>query len=277
MHLSAEDLLELIHGDTCPGDLDEQLSHIDSCRECADAFAMMVDLRAHRGEALEALHAVEGDETPTTIPFPALAPETSRSWAGQHLRLAATLAIAALLAVIIWGSPIMRRSELMPAADLQAMLADLTTDEFVETVSRPFADAVRRAGEEQLLEEARQALLAGQPEHVLELLTGVPSAQSDADYFRFYLGVAHYLAGQPEEAVAVLESMGDGSDSAFLRQACWYRANALLRLGRTDESLGILDELASLSMPADTRLFGSEAATLASKVRELLSSSVEPS
>lgn len=173
----------------------------------------------------------------------------------------------------------MQRGELVPAANLQAGLVDLTTDEFVETIGRPSSDTVRRAGEEQLLEEARQALLADQPEHVLEILAGASPAQSDADYFRLYTGVAHYLAGQPDDAVAVLESLGDGSDSAILRQASWYRANALLRLGRTDESLQILDELAAPRLDAAESwlfVFGSEAEALASEVRDLLASADAP-
>lgn len=278
MHLSTEDLLDLIHGDTHLGDLEEQLNHMDRCRECADAHAVLVDLRAHRAEALEALLEAESDPTPNTIPFPAQSPQASRGWARRHLRLAATLAIAALLAVVIWSSPIMQRGELVPTANLQARLVDLTTDEFVETIGRPSSDTVRRAGEEQLLEEARQALLADQPERVLELLADAPPAQSDTDYFRFYSGVAFYLTGQPEDAVAVLESLGDGSDSAILRQACWYRANALLRLGRTDDSLQILDDLAAPRMDAETQLFvfGSEAAALAAEVRDLLASTDAP-
>jgi tetratricopeptide (TPR) repeat protein len=187
------------------------------------------------------------------------------------MRLAATLAIAVLAAVIIWSSPLLQRGELVSPADLQASLSELTTDEFVETIGRPPADAVRRAGEEQLLEESRQALLSGQPERALELLTDAPRSQPDGDYLHLYQGVAFYLAGKSEEAVAVLESLGEGNDSAFLRQACWYRANALLRLGRVDESLEILDNLGSPSTEAESRLFGPEAITLATEVRDLIS------
>ena len=278
MHLSTADLLDLIHGDTHPEDLDEQLNHMDRCRECADAHAVLVNLQVHRDAALKALREAEADPAPNTVLFPTPAPRASRGWVGQHLRLAATLAIAALLAVVIWTSPIMQRGELVPAADLRAELVDLTTDEFVETIGRPSSDAVRRSGEEQLLEEARQALLADQPEHVLELLADVSPAQSDADYIRFYTGVAQYLAGRPEDAVTSLESLGEGSDSAILRQACWYRANALLRLGRTDESLQILDELAAPRLGAESWLFlfGSEAEALASEVRDLLASTDAP-
>lgn len=277
MHLSPEDLLDLIHGDTHPEDLDEQLNHMDRCQECADAHAVLVSLQAHRDAALEALREAEADSTPNTIPFPTPAPDANRGWARQYLRLAATVAVAALLAVVIWTSPIMQRGELEPAVDLTSALASLTTDEFVEIIGRPSSDAVRRAGEEQLLEEARQALLAGQPEHVLELLSDAPT-QSDVDYLRFYTGVAHYLTGQPEAAVVVLESLGDGSDSAILRQACWYRANALLRLGRTDESLQLLDELAAPRLGSESWLlvFGSEADALASEVRDLLASTDAP-
>jgi tetratricopeptide (TPR) repeat protein len=271
MHLSAEDLLEMIHGETLPEDLEEQLNHMDRCQECADAYAVLVGLRAHREEALQALREAEADEAPNTIAFPTPVPRVSSGWASRGLRLAATLAIAALLAVVIWSSPLMQRDELLSPADLQAALAELTTNEFVETIGRPPSDTMRRVGEDQLLEEARQALLAGQPEQVFELLAGAPEEQPDADYFHFYVGVAHYLWGQPAEAVSVLESLGEDSDSAFLRQACWYRANALLRLGRTDESLDLLDELASSSPDAESRLFEPEAAALAAEVRDLLS------
>ena len=269
MHLSAEDLLEMIHGETLPEDLDEQLRHMDRCQECADAYAVLVHLRAHREEALEALR--EAEAAPNTIPFPTPATRVSTVWGGRYMRLAATLAIAVLATVIIWSSPLMQRDDLVSPADLQAALTELTTDEFVETIGRPPSDAVRRAGEEQLLEESRQALLAGQPERVLELLADVPRSQPDGDYLRLYEGVAFYLAGKSEEAVAVLESLGEGSDSAFLRQACWYRANALLRLGRTDEALAILGNLATPSAEAESRPFGPEAKALATEVRELVS------
>ena len=55
MHLSTEDLLDLIHGDTHPEDLDEQLNHMDRCQECADLHAVLVSLQVHRDAALEAL------------------------------------------------------------------------------------------------------------------------------------------------------------------------------------------------------------------------------
>jgi len=277
MHLSTEDLLDLIHGDTHTADLDEQLNHMDRCQECADAHAVLVSLQAHREEALEVLREAEADLKPNTIPFPKQAPRASRGWAGQHLRLAATIAVAALLAVIVWTSPILQRGELVPAVDLRAELVNLTTDQFIETIGRPSSDAIRRAGQEQLLDEARQALLAGQPERVLELLADVPPAQSDADYFRLYTGVAHYLAGRSEDAVTTLEALGDGSDSAILRQACWYRANALLRLGQTDDSLQILDDLAAPRLGTESLLFGFEAEALASEVRDLLASTDAPS
>jgi hypothetical protein len=251
---------------------------MDRCQECADAHAVLVSLQVHRDAALEALREAEADSTPNTIPFPTRAPVSNRRWARQYLRLAATVAVAAVLAVVVWTSPMMRSAEIVPGVDLGAELANLATDEFVETIGRPSSDAVRRAGEEQLLDEARQALLADRPEHVLELLADVPPAQADADFFRFYTGVAHYLAGRPEEAVTVLESLGNGSDSAILRQACWYRANALLQLGRTDESLQVLDELAAPRLGAESWrfVFGSEAKALASAVRDLLASADAP-
>lgn len=277
MHLSAEDLLEMIHGETLPEDLDEQLAHMDRCQECADAYAVLVSLRANREEALTALSEAEAESVPNTIPFPAAAPRRPSAWAGRHLRLAATLAVAVLLAVVIWTSPIMQRPQLVSPTELQAALTELTTDKFVETIGRPPSETVRRAGEEQLLEDARQGLLAGQPERVLEILADASRAQPNGDYLSFYAGVAHYLAGQPEEAVTVLETLGEGSDSAFLRQACWYRANALLRLGRVDESLEILDDLASSSAEAQSRLFEPEAANLAEKIRELLADAGESS
>ena len=276
MHLSPEDLLDLIHGDTHTEDLDEQLHHMDRCQECADAYAVLVGLRVHREEALEALREAESDPTPNTIPFPAPAPRVGNGWTRRHLRLAATIAVAALLAVVIWTSPIVQQDELVPALDLQAELVNLTTDEFVETIGRPSSDAIRRAGREQVLEDARLALLAGQPEDVLEILADVPPAQSDADYFRLYTGVSHYLAGRSEEAVSILEALDDGTDSAVLRQACWYRANALLRLGRTEDSLRLLDDLATSGMGAEIPLFGAEAEALAAEVRDLLASTDTP-
>ena len=114
-------------------------------------------------------------------------------------------------------------------------------------------------------------VLGGRQEGQLDLLT-------TQGYSR--MGLPGDMVPGTPETTPTLTSNGDHtdsslglnfhSDSAFLRQACWFRANALLRLGRIDESLDVLDDLASSLADAESLVFGTEAATLASEIRALL-------
>jgi hypothetical protein len=55
MHLTVEELLKIIHSDCSPDELGHLLDRLERCPESARALEVLVVLRAHRLEALEAL------------------------------------------------------------------------------------------------------------------------------------------------------------------------------------------------------------------------------
>ncbi|MFQ5744886.1 MAG: hypothetical protein ACE5HV_15050 [Acidobacteriota bacterium] len=278
MHLSAQELVELLHGDTPAARLGRQLDHLDRCRECADTFQLLVSLRAHRQEALGALAVAPALATgmaprrpaePIALPTP---PPLLAGWAGRHLRLAASLALAALLGLAIWSAPIALQPA--PVSGLPAALAQLATDELVVGVRRPEGVTfTRSASGDNAVDEAIELLQAGEPAAAAELLASLSLSPDDPffDYRQLYLGVALYLDGETEAALASLRQLEDNDEPLMSRQARWYEANGLLRLGRAGEALVLLDQLT----PKGSGIFQVDAADLAAQIRALLATNAK--
>ncbi len=53
--ISPEELVELASGEVAVERLEELLDHVDDCEECAGIVATVVQLKAHREEAMEIL------------------------------------------------------------------------------------------------------------------------------------------------------------------------------------------------------------------------------
>lgn len=282
MHLDTEQLLALLHGDTAPEQADSSLDHLDECHECSATFDLMVELRAHRHEALGAL-AVTGSRSERTaatepIPHPASTSPASPapSWATRGLRLAASLALAALLGVLLWSAPIVPLGDPAPDAEMRQALAELATDEFEQVVRlRPRGTDVELTADSAASKELDDALAyleEGRYEMARALLTLLADDQPDDEVVRVYLGISEYLTGDPVTAVRVLHPLGTSSEYGVRRAALWYETQALLKLGRPDEALSGLDALINPSEeePQSGNLFQPKATELRERLDALL-------
>lgn len=260
MHLKAEELLGLLHGETPAEQLTEQLDHLDACAECAGAFEVMVALRAHREEAQQSLELAKELESAGPIPFPV--PTATPAWSGRFLALAATVALAALTGLMVWGTPI---------RSLDGLLAGLAVDEFVQAPLIVPAEIRPASGDETPLQEAVGLLESNDFTGALAVLEAQPAAFED-ELTGLYLGIAQYFAGRHEEVLETLASLTKSADTSISRPARWYEANALLRLGRAQEALVVFDELSTSSPDLDQALYLIEAQEMAGAVRVLLDS-----
>lgn len=251
MHLDTEQLLDLLHGDIAPEQADSSLDHLDECHECSATFDLMVELRAHRHEALGALAvtASRSERTPATepIPHPASTSPAAPSWTTRGLRLAASLALAALLGVLLWSAPIMPLGDPTPDAEMRQALAELATDEFEQPVRfRPRGSDVERTAASATsrdLGDALNYLKEGRHDLARSILTLLADEQPDNEVIKVYLGIAEYLDGDPEAAANTLDALGASDDRGVRRSALWYKTQVLLKLGRPEEALGLLDTL----------------------------------
>ena len=259
MHLKAEELLGLLHGETPAEQLTEQLNHLDACAECAGAFEVMVALRAHREDAQQSLELAKELESAGPIPFPA--PAATLAWSGRFLALAAMVALAALTGLMVWSTPI---------RSLDGLLAGLAVDEFVQAPLIVPAQIRPASGDETPLQRAVGLLENDDFAAALAVLEAQPQALEN-ELTRLYLGIVQYFAGHHEAGLETLARLTTSADTSISRPAQWYEANALLRLGRAQEALGVLDEL-STSSTKQIELYLNEARETASAVRELLDS-----
>lgn len=237
MLLNTEELLALAHGNVGPDRLADLLDRLEHCPDSAAALQVLVTLRANREEALEALR-----EAAETDPIQAGAasrlvtrPAFSSGWALQGLRLAASIALAALVGVWALSSPVGT-----PANDAPGSYEDLAETEYfnIALASPPGVELTTDdplAAPSALLDEGRYG-------EARDLLGGM---SADEPRVALLLGMADYHLGNYESALSSLRRM-DGSnidDVGVVRQAAWYEANALLALRSPMEALLLLEGL----------------------------------
>ena len=176
MLLNTEELLALINGDAEPDRLADLLDRLEHCPESAAALQVLVALRANREEALEALRlAAETDTTPAPLRHRAarpVAPSPGWAWATQGLRLAASIALIAVVSV--WAAT----TFLVPAEAADSRLLAITT--FDNRVREGPANTVKGGPEAPqltsnripIVDEALRALEAGDYNVAKGLLEG---------------------------------------------------------------------------------------------------------
>lgn len=283
MHIDTEQLLDLVDGDISPEEARSCLDHLDGCPECAATFNLIVDLKAHRHEALGVLTvadaAPEQDARIVPIPHPAaiVSPSVSSSWASRGLRMAASLALVGLLGVLLWSAPIVPLNGTSEDVQMRQTLAAMATDEFRQVIhSQPRDEDIRLtsdSAETTTVETALGHLENDRHEMAIALLSPIAERDPDDETIRLYLGIAQYLAGDAAAAAGTLRPLEDASSYYVWRTALWYEANALLRLGRASEAKLLIHRLAHPDPddePAVGNVFQPEARRLEARLAELL-------
>jgi tetratricopeptide (TPR) repeat protein len=237
MLLNTEELLALAHGNVGPDRLADLLDRLEHCPDSAAALQVLVTLRANREEALEALReAAESDPIQAGAASRLVTrPAFSSGWALQGLRLAASIALAALVGVWALSSPVGTT-----ANDAPGSYADLATTE-VWNVALFSPPGVELTTDDPLA--APSALLGeGRYGEARDLLGRM---SPDDPKVALLLGVAEYHLGNYESALSSLRRLHrpDVAEPGVVRQASWYEANALLALQSPMEALLLLERL----------------------------------
>lgn len=265
MLLNAEELLALVNGDAEPDRLADLLDRLEHCPESADALQVLVSLRANREEALDAIHqAAEREATSPQIPLPSARPAAwPMSWAAQGLRMAATIAIVAVISV--WAA-----NTFYAPAESSLDTRTLATREFANIVlpnQPPNLELTSGTTTAAIIAKAYGALLDGDYETAKRALEGQPTDVEG--HVLLYRGMSYYFLGEYEKAlidlvgVQALDSVGN---TGTLHQAAWYEANALLALERPGGAWLALEKVKS----ADGYPFQDEATKVYGELTEAL-------
>ena len=250
MLLNTEELLALINGDAGPDRLADLLDRLEHCPESAASLQVLVSLRANREEALEALRlAAETDAPPVPLrhrPARPAPPSPGWAWATQGLRLAASIALIAVVSV--WAAT----TFLVPAEAADSRLLAITT--FVNKVKWGPDNTVKGGPEApqltsnriSIVEEALRALEAGDYADAKNLLEGQPTDTEGK--IPLFLGMAEYFLDDYEAALAKFEEVRElptspMTDTSIAHQAAWYEANTLLKLDRPLQALAALENV----------------------------------
>lgn len=267
MLLNAEELLALVNGDAEPDRLADLLDRLEHCSESADALQILVSLRANREEALEALHqAAEREATAPPIPLPSARPTAPpMSWAAQGLRMAATIAIVAVISV--WAA----NTYYGPGQPSEESV-DITTT-YENTVGPGPLDVELTSASATDITEAYLALEAKEFRRAKNILLGHPA---DPDgLVPLYRGMSHYFLGEYQLALGdfvEVQSLETVNESGTLHQAAWYEANTLLALDRPNGALLVFEEVKS----ADGYPFHDDATKMYTLLREALGMTSPP-
>ena len=241
MLLNTEELLALAHGNVGPDRLADLLDRLEHCPDSAAALQVLVTLRANREQALEALRgAAESDPIQAGDASRLVArPTFSSGWALQGLRLAASIALAAMVGVWALSSPVGPVSPVATGAP--GSYADLATSDYVNVVLVSPPTGVELTADDPLA--APSALLdEGRYGEARELLGRM---SPDDPKVALLLGMADYHLGNYESAVSSLRRLHRPAvaEPGVVRQASWYEANALLALESPMEALLLLERL----------------------------------
>jgi len=259
MLLNTEELLAVVNGDAEPDRLADLLDRLEHCPDSAAALQVLVTLRANREEALEALRVAAGNE-PAPAPHPAARKMMLNGWALQGLRMAASIALVALIGMWALSSPISSFFAGVPVS-----IVDLATTEFQSDIlTSPPGLQLTSAGEE--IDRAHELLRDGRYAEARSVLEDL---DPDDQHVALFLGMSEYFLGAYLDAAEILEGlrMSHIEDSHVRMQAFWYEANALLKLDRGIEAAVLL---ATVRAQPPNSKFQEEAAAKYAEVAGLL-------
>ena len=140
MLLNTEELLALINGDVEPDRLADLLDRLEHCPDSAAALQTLVTLRANREEALEALRTAPDS---AVIPHPATRRVAVPAWTRNGLRVAAAVALVAMIGVWAVSTPV---SSILTPTDATHLATELRHRRNAEA-AEVHEDGVRRAAE----------------------------------------------------------------------------------------------------------------------------------
>lgn len=274
MLLNTEELLALINGDVEPDRLADLLDRLEHCPESAAALQVLVTLRANREEALEALRTAAETEPfhPTDLPHPAARQMAMSGWALQGLRMAASIAIVAMIGIWALSSPI--PAFLAEQSISATALADNDLEDQLLT-SRDGLGPFELTGEPAESAAARAIDLIERRNYVAAIETLQMDRREDPEA-GLLLGLSHYALGDYDAAwQALRELQVESIDGHTLRvKGLWLEANTLLALDRPFEALLRLEELQARRSSAYLQ---PQAAAKYVEVAELLGLTVGPS
>jgi TolA-binding protein len=116
-----------------------------------------------------------------------------------------------------------------------------------EVTAPPYAPARLRQGlERRSFDAAMKAYVAGDYGTAVTGLSAVVKSAPEADDARFYLGASHLLAGNADAALAALAPLTNREDSAYVEEARYLSAKALLRKGDARAARNALDRTIAL-------------------------------
>jgi len=269
MLLNTEELLALVNGDAEPDRLADLLDRLEHCPESAEALQVLVSLRANREEALEVLRtAADHDVTSLPMPYPtARRSMPSMSWALQGLRMAAAVALVAVVSV--WAAQYFTAPvEVTPATQTVDITA-LATNEYINgAIPRgPVGAELTSSGTGQAIAEAYDALKRREYAAAKRILELVPS---DAEALvPLYRGMSLYFLRDYEGALAAFHEVAriDPADSLVVHHAAWYEANTLLALNQPSNAMNVLEKV---TMAPDGYWFRDQAAERIGELRVAL-------
>jgi tetratricopeptide (TPR) repeat protein len=202
-------LAEFLRGELAPPESQAVLSHVENCQVCRERIRVMAILEARFQQ-----------ETPS-----------------KQLRTRRYLMAAA--AVVILGLT------LLTYHSVWSPVSTVEGEQFSAADPYPYFPLELRfegmdSYNEKLRKTAFEAYVTGDYGKANSILEGL--AQKDRDpELKFYLGVTHYLLGNPDKA---LQCLGDAAKTPrWKAPSQWYMANLLLRNGKEATAAELLQEL----------------------------------
>lgn len=202
-------LAELLRGKLEPTESQTLLSHLENCQVCRERIRVMAILEARFPQ-----------ETTST-----------QSRTRRYLMAAA--------AVLIFGLC------LLAYHSVWSPISTVEGEQFNAAGPYPYFPLELRfkgtdSGNDKLRKTAFEAYVTGDYLEANSILERLVVEDSDPE-LKFYLGVTHYLLGNPDQA---LQCLGDAAKNPrWKAPSQWYKANLLLRNGREAPAVELLQEL----------------------------------
>ncbi len=226
-HLTLDDLRELVWGHRSE-DKAELLEHCRTCVECGDNLAALLA---------------------------ATSAKTSRSAGDKGKKYLWVGAMAATLVLVLAAVILSRTVFVDPGSAVERELAALATTETIPGIAVQFhvrlseSEPVAIGREVPLIREGGELLAAGEYDAAIIALERDNSALPESRLASTYLGIARYLSGDDSPEVAQLLAAGVGTADTRTPASIyaeWYLGNYLLRVGRVDEAVVVLEMVADL-------------------------------